>query len=277
MNLVGVWGVLSLTFREAIRTKWLLIFALIFFLLSADVLVLFLSAANAIAPGFLQTNLRSQLSIIFTLVPLLALPIGALSIVEDRESGTLQYLLSNPITKSEFFLGRGAGLLLATTTVIFIGFGTAALVVYNSDTSQYDYIVVTMLIASLLNAVMLALALIISEVSRRKATALGISLLFWFLLTFISDVGTLTNVIHYSLFNNHGLLVAMLMTLLDPVETSRLATIAATNQIQQFGPTGTLASHVLGNNLFAVTLGSTVVWLAFLAVLGFAVFKHQDA
>ena len=68
----------------------------------------------------------------FPLIPLLALPMGAVSIVDERESGTLQYLLSNPVTKGEFFLGRAVGLLLATTSVIIIGFGAASVVVYTT-------------------------------------------------------------------------------------------------------------------------------------------------
>ncbi len=279
MNLKGVWGILAFTYREAIRTKWLLIFIVIFFLLSADIPTLFLSADNGIPPGFLQSNLTAQLSSVFTLVPLLALPIGALSIVDDREGGTLQYLLSNPISKSDFFVGRGAGLLLATTTVICAGFGAAAAVVYTSDTSQYRYIVIVMLIASLLNAVMLALALIISQFSKRKATAVGVALFFWFVLTQVSDLGTLTNAINLSMLYRQGDIAATTVILFDPVETSRLATVVAAhlNETQQFGATGFLASHVLGPNLFAVTFGSVLVWLALLTIVGFVVFMRRDA
>ena len=91
----------------------------------------------------------------FPLIPLLALPMGAVSIVDERESGTLQYLLSNPVTKGEFFLGRVVGLLLATTTVIIIGFGAASAVVYTTGISNYFSVVMIMAFAVLLNAVML--------------------------------------------------------------------------------------------------------------------------
>lgn len=236
MNQEGVWAILAFTFREAIRTKWLIIFTLVFFLLLANIPVLFLSAAHIMPRGFLSANLNILLSGAFPLIPLLALPIGAISIVDERESGTLQYLLSNPITKSDFFLGRAAGLLLATTVVIFVGFGAAAAVVYTSNATQYADIVVTMLSATLLNAVMLALALIISEFSKRRATAMGIAMFVWFLFAADTDFGTLT----YAVSLNVGRFAALFLVLLDPVETSRLANVVAANlnQTQQFGRRG---------------------------------------
>ncbi|MDA4120256.1 MAG: ABC transporter permease, partial [Thaumarchaeota archaeon] len=122
MNVKGVWGILAFTYREAIRTKWLIIFGIIFFLLAVNIPNLYLAATANLAEDYLPSNLGDLLSITFPLIPLLALPVGAVTIVEERESGTLQYLLSNPVTKSEFYLGKAVGLLCATTTVIIIGF-----------------------------------------------------------------------------------------------------------------------------------------------------------
>lgn len=275
INLRGVWGILSFTFGEAIRTKWLIVLTVAFFLLGVNIPVQLLSDVNRLPVSYMNANFDTLLSGTFTLIPLIALPIGAISIVEDRESGTLQYLLSNPITKSEFFFGRGAGLLLATTAVIFVGFGAAGLVIYTVNISHYLDIVILMLTAALLNAVMLALSLIISEFSKRKATALGIAILFWFLLTTVTDLGTLTETINI----NYGNVVATFFVLLDPVETGRLVTVVAANlnETSQFGSTGYLASYTLGNNMLPVTLGSVMLWLVILTAIGFLVFRHQDA
>jgi ABC-type transport system involved in multi-copper enzyme maturation permease subunit len=280
MNLRGVWGVLSLTFKEAIRTKWLILFSVVFFLIAINIPVLLLSIAFGTPPAALITNLGlgTALALAFPLIPLLALPLGSVSIVEDRESGVLQYLLSNPITKSEFFLGRSAGLLLATTMVIFIGFGGAAIAVYPSDSSQSLLIMITMPIAILLNAVMLALGLVISETAKRKVTALGIGIFFWFLFTTVSDISTLASAVLYTI----GDVAGVLLILLNPVETSRLIMVLAANlganpDASALGSTGYLASYVLGSNFFGVVLGSVVIWYVVLTTLGFVVFMRQDA
>jgi ABC-type transport system involved in multi-copper enzyme maturation permease subunit len=273
-NMRGVWGILSFTFREAIRTKWLAIFAVIFFLLAADVPAKVLSDFNAL-PSWMIPSDFSAFSSAFPLIPLVALPYGAVSIVEDREAGTMQYLLSNPITKSEYFLGKIGGLLLATTAVIFIGFGAALVAAYASDVAQLSSLAVLMLTAALLNSVMLALALIISEVSKRKATAMGIAIFTWFLLAIVSGLDTLT----YAVYWNIGPGVALSLILLDPVETSRIAAVVAANfsGTPQFGQSGFLALHFLGANFLSVVVGSVFVWLVFLMTVGFLVFRHQDA
>jgi len=273
-NLLGAWGVLSFTFKEAIRTKWMAVFAVVFFLLATNFPGILASYVHAIPRSF-QLTFNEQLLVAFPLIPLLALPIGAASIVDDRESGTLQYLLSNPITKSDFFFGRIAGLLLATSVVIFIGFGGAAILAYASDGAHFPTVVILTLTAALLNAVMLALALIISEVSKRKATATGIAIFFWFLLTTISGLDTLT----YAVYWKESSTAAVSLVLLDPVETSRIAAVEAAhlNETVSFGQSDFLAKHFLGANLLSVSVGSILVWLAVLTIFGFLVFKHQDA
>jgi ABC-type transport system involved in multi-copper enzyme maturation permease subunit len=276
INLNGVWGMLSFTFKEAIRTRWLIVFSLVFFFISINIPVLLLSVTTGLSVASLESSLGlgPSLSEAFPLVPLLALPFAAVSIVEDRESGVLQYLLSNPITKSEFFLGRLTGLLLATSTIIFISFGGAAIALYTSNPTESSLILISMLVSMLLNAVMLALGLIISEVSRRKVTAMGIGIFAWFFFTVVSDIGTLVNIANWTV----GDIAALVLVMLNPVETSRLIMVLATNLGRgQFGPTGFLAAHVLGGNLFPVILGSVLTWFFVLTAVGFLVFMHQDA
>ena len=276
MNLIGVWGMLSFTFKEAIRTKWLVVFSVVFFFIAVNIPVLLLSFAYSRPTAALISDLGlgASLTLAFPLIPLLALPFAAVSIVEDRESGVLQYLLSNPITKSEFFLGRTAGLLSATSVVILVSFGGAAVAVYASDASESVFIVVTMLIAMLLNAVMIALGLIISEITDRKVTAMGIGLFFWFFFSTVSDLGILVQAVNYTI----GDVAGVLLVLLDPVETSRLIMVLAANLgAGQLGPTGYVAAYVLGGDFFGVILGSVLIWFFVLTALGFLVFMHQDA
>lgn len=274
MNALGVWGILSFTYREAIRTKWVIIFGVIFFLLAVDIPDLYLSAAGNLPPEYLSQNLSTLLSVTFPLIPLLALPMGAVSIVDEREAGTLQYLLSNPVTKSEFFLGRSVGLLFATTSVIILGFGAAAVVVFTTGISNYFSVVMIMLFASMLNAVMLGIALIISEFSKRKATAMGIGIMVWFLFAVVSSLDQLVIAINLRV----GADAALAIILLDPVETSRELTIYGANLGQgQMNVSALMAAHVWGSNVYPFTLLSVVVWIAIMFIVGFLIFRHQDA
>jgi ABC-type transport system involved in multi-copper enzyme maturation permease subunit len=274
MNILGVWGILTFTYREAIRTKWLLIFGAIFFLLAVDIPDLYLAAAANLPPEYLPQNLASLISVSFPLIPLLPLPLGAVTIVDERESGTLQYLLSNPVTKGEFFLGRSVGLLLATTTVIIIGFGGASMVVFALRLSAYSPIILIMLFAGMLNAVMLGIALIISEFSKRKATAMGVGIMVWFLLAVVSSLDQLVITVSLKL----GSLAALFVVLFDPVESSRLLTVfGAGLQSTQFTNSALVAHYVLGANTFNYVLLSVLLWIGATFLIGFFVFRHQDA
>lgn len=274
-NILGAWGVLSFTFRDAIRTKWLIVFAVAFFLVATNLVGVLASYIHMLPPMYGMLTLNEQVLVAFPFVPLLALLIGATSIVDDRESGTMQYLLSNPITKSDFFIGRVAGLLLATTMVIFIGFGGAAILTFVIGSAEFSAVAILALAASLLNAVMLALALIISEVSKRKTTAIGIAIFIWFLFTTVTGLDTLT----YAVYWKESATAAVSLVLLDPVETSRIVAVEAAhlNETATFGQSDYLAKHFLGADLLSVTFLSVLSWLVFLTIVGFLVFRHQDA
>jgi Cu-processing system permease protein len=274
-NVMGTWGVLSFTFREAIRTRWLMVLGVAFFVLASNLLGLLASYIHFLPPSFGLLTLNEQVLVAFPFVPLIALLLGATSIVDDRESGTMQYLLSNPITKSDFFLGRIAGLLLATTVVIFIGFGGAAVLTTVFGSAQFSAVAILALAAALLNAVMLALALIISEISKRKTTAIGIAIFFWFLFTTVSGLDTLT----YAVYWRESATAAVSLVLLDPVETSRIVGVEAAhlNESLTFGQSDFLAKHFLGPDLLSVTILSVLSWLVFLIVVGYLVFRRQDA
>jgi ABC-type transport system involved in multi-copper enzyme maturation permease subunit len=274
MNIKGVWGILSFTYREAIRTKWLIIFGIIFFLLAVNIPNLYLAATAGLAEDYLPQNMGDLLSITFPLIPLLALPVGAVTIVEERESGTLQYLLSNPVTKSEFYLGKTVGLLFATTTVIIIGFGAASAVVYTTGVSNYYPIIMIMLFAALLNAVMLGIALIISEFSKRKATAMGIGIMVWFLLSVVSALDQLVIAINLRFGPN----VAAAVVLMDPVETARELTVyGAGLGNAQMTNAAFLLSFVWKSNAYLFTMVSVLSWIAITFMIGFFIFSRQDA
>ncbi|HUI00544.1 MAG TPA: ABC transporter permease [Nitrososphaerales archaeon] len=274
MNSKGVWGILAFTYREAIRTKWLIIFGVIFFLLAVDIPDLYLAAAQNLPPEYLPSNLADLISVSFPLIPLLPLPLGAVTIVDERESGTLQYLLSNPVTKAEFFIGRSAGLLLATTTVIVLGFGGAAAVVYSMSLAAYAPIVLIMLFAGLLNAAMLGIALIISEFSKRKATAMGVGIMVWFLLAVVSSLDQLVITVSLKL----GAIAALGVVLFDPVESSRLLTVfGAGLGASQFTNSALVVQFVLKNSAFDGVLASVLTWIGVTFFIGFLIFRHQDA
>jgi len=266
-------AILVHTFKEAIRAKWLVMFTVVFFLLAVNIPFLVLLATQFLPPNYLDVYLAYLVSLSFPFLPLLALPMGATSIVDERESGVLQFILSNPISRAEFFVGKFMGLLLATTVVIVFGYGTAAILAYRISVAGYLSVGIPMAVGAALNALMLGLSLSISVLSKRRATALGLSIFAWFLFTVLSDLGFLSVIL--SLTNN--LTYALPLIYFNPVETARLLAVVQTGGgPSQLGATGVVVVELLGDSATLVLTGSLLIWIMFTSAVSFALFRHRD-
>ena len=259
---------------ESLRSKWLVMFTAIFFLLSLNIPFLILLATNYIPPNYLDVYLTYLVSLSFPFLPFLSLPLGATSIVDERESGSLQYVLSNPLTRTQFYMGRVIGLILATTAVVFLGYGIATIVTYKIALSRYLAAGSVMLVAVALNLVILGVSLVISVLTRRKATALGIAIFLWFLLTVLSDFGSLGLVLATTT-KQPGFILPII--LLNPVETARiLALIPSHAGPSELGSTGLIVQYLLGDSSWIALFVDIAVWI----VVGFTVslyfFRRQD-
>jgi Cu-processing system permease protein len=273
LNLSAVWAITTYTFKEAIRAKWLLIFAVVFFLLAVNIPMLVLLAARYLPPNYLDVYLTTLVSLSFPFIPLLPLPMGSGTIVEERESGTLQYMMSNPISKTDFLLGRMLGMVSATTSVILLGFGIASVMVYNVDFTRYAPVVTTTLIAAMLNAIMLGVALAISIMSKRKSTAMGIAIFAWFLFTVLSDLGFLSFIVNLKA----GVAATLPIILLNPIEVARILAVSSFGgDLSALGTTGLIVNYYLGGSAMEVMSIILVAWLLAFLALDFVLFRHQD-
>jgi Cu-processing system permease protein len=273
LNISAVWAITSYTFKEAIRAKWLLIFAIVFFLLAVNIPMLVLLAARYLPPNYLDVYLTTLVSLSFPFIPLLPLPMGSGTIVEERESGTLQYMMANPISKTDFLLGRMLGMVFATTSVILLGFGIASIMVYNVDFTRYTPVLTTTLIAATLNAIMLGVALVISILSKRKSTAMGVAIFVWFLLTVLSDLGFLSVIVNLKA----GVAATLPIILLNPIEVARILAVSSFGgDLSALGTTGLIVNYYLGSAAGEVMTIILLVWLAVFVALDFILFRHQD-
>jgi len=274
LRLTGIWAILSHTFVESIKAKWLLTFAAVFFFLAMNVPTIILYIEGVLPPDYFLSFLPALVTLAFPFIPLLALPMGATSIVDERESGRLQYILSHPLSKSEFLFGRTVGLLFATSTVIVSGFGIASVLTYGTNFRAYWSVTLTILVALTLNAAMLGLSLFISIISKKRVTALAIAILMWFALTVGTYFGLLSFVINLA----QGRLFVLPFILLNPVETTNiLAAMTNGQQIEQLGTSGLILVHYLGQAARNILISTTVAWIFAFFIAGFLWFRHQDA
>jgi len=198
---------------------------------------------------------------------------GSTVIVDEKETGTLEYMMSNPISRFEFILGRLTGMAVATSAVVLLGYGLAAFLAYNANYSGYGEVAITIVIALALNATMLGIAMTVSTLSRRKATALGVAIFIWFLFTALSNVEYLSIVT--TLIS--GPWIAMIFVLLNPIQIATLLVPGITGQdLSQQGSVGFLMAHLFHESAWIVLTVAMVIWLVFFLALTVFLFTRQD-
>uniref|UniRef100_UPI0025EB70DF ABC transporter permease n=1 Tax=Thiobacillus sp. TaxID=924 RepID=UPI0025EB70DF len=97
-------------FWDRIRNRWVLAVALVF--TAFALAIAYFGGAQQGAVGFrsIEFTIASLVSLVIYLIPLIALILGFDAIVGERERGSLDLLLSMPITRFELLLGKYLGL-----------------------------------------------------------------------------------------------------------------------------------------------------------------------
>jgi len=282
MNGGALWGIFLQTFKTTIRSKWLILFAVIFFLFSFNLPLLSTSVLSAApvsdASSFIQVVITSA----FTLLPILGLTIGAVSVVEERESGSLSYILSTPTSRGKFLVARTAGLFAATSAIIILGFTLAALLAFRLSSGSLQIWYVTAA-ACLLNGCMICLSMVISTVSRKRLTAYGAAIFVWFLFAYAGDTSLIGPVLATA--NRYYILIPWIF--LNPIEVSRLIAIfqllpgivnAGPIAIQNsdLGATGEAIIYIFGNASQMVLWVTITLWICISFFASFFILSFQD-
>ena len=176
-------------FWERVRNRWVLAVATIFTLFA--LVIAYFGAAQQGAVGFksIELTIASLVSLVIYLMPLIALILGYDAVVGERERGSLDLMLSLPITRAELLLGKFFGLsaALAFSTVAGFGLVGAILAAQVGTAALYDY-AGFMLSALLMGMAFLSLALLVSVLARNKTSASGAAIALWFVYVLVYDM-----------------------------------------------------------------------------------------
>ncbi|BDB23659.1 ABC transporter permease [Cupriavidus sp. TA19] len=176
-------------FRDRMRNRWVLAVAVVFTALSLAIGYFGGAEQGVLGPRSLEFVITSLASLVIYLVPMIALLLGFDAVVGERERGSLDLLLSLPLTRGELLLGKylglAAALLLATTG----GFALMAVLLARQFgwPGLYHYLGFVAS-AALLGLAFLSLALWLSVLSRDRAQASGLAIGLWFFFVLVFDL-----------------------------------------------------------------------------------------
>jgi Cu-processing system permease protein len=184
---VGVIAVKE--FRDRIRNRWVLAVTTVF---TAFALVIaYFGAAQQGAVGFrsIEVTIASLASLVIYLVPLIALILGFDAIVGERERGSLDLLLSMPLTRVELLLGKFLGLAAALACSTVVGFGSAGVLLGAQLPPQAWFHYAGFILSSvLLGLAFLSLAVTVSVFATDRTRASGSAVALWFFFVLVFDL-----------------------------------------------------------------------------------------
>lgn len=250
--------IMKLTFMELFRQKWVIGSSVLF---GALVLLLSISGGGSMVgvTGFDRLT-ALLLNILLLYIPLLGFTVGAQIVSGDRESGTLDYLLSHPISRLDYFLGKLYGANLVVYASLSLSFGLAGLGMAFRGSSGLGSYLVLCLFSFLFSFLCVGIGLLISVLSSNRTKSLGFAVLSWLGFTIFSDLG----IMGASLLLKFSSKATVGITLLNPLETFKVLLIRLiADNLEVLGTSG-----MFFDNLFGVWMVPfLIIWLIFVTTL----------
>ena len=245
--------------REARQNRWFLVFAVIFAGLALGLSLLGMSGLGNVGVAGFGRTAGSLLNLVRVVVPLMALLVGAMSVAAEREHGTLQTLLAQPVVLGEVLAGKFLGLAVALMAAILAGFGLSALVIARyggaADAGLYAQLVG---FTCLFGLDYLSLGYLVSTLARRVPTALGVALFVWLASVFLSDLGLMGTAVVLELPPR----TLLWLSLANPAQAFKLLVLLGIQgNLENLGPAGMYAADVFGTWLRPVLAGILLAWV----------------
>lgn len=273
-DLTNVWTITEKELREAFRNRWFIVFTLAFAGLALALSALMQPSGLQLRTMNYSRTTASLINLVLLFVPLIGLTLGSANLAGDRETGTLVYLLTHPVSRVEVLLGKYLGLAGALFATLALGFGVAGvtLALQGSLNDALGYLL-TVVLAYLLALAMLSLGFLMSTVAHKTAAALGGALFAWLFLVFIGDLGIMGTAIATQM----PIQTVFFTAVLNPLQMFKIASILTIQaNLEVLGPAGLYATDQFGSLLLPLLLTGLILWIVIPLGGALALFSNQE-
>lgn len=244
---------------DAIGNRWLTAYAGVLGVLGLAAAASGIDSSAGLALQAYGRTTATLMNLALLLAPLVAVLMGGASIAGERERGTLEHLLAQPLNRTALLLAKHAGLLGALTAATLIGFLPAGLLIgWQAGPDMLAHYLLFPAIAALVGAAMAGAGLFISVTSRSAVQAQGAGIMTWFVFVLLYDLVLLGSLAFT------GMPVAVLAAGLvsNPVDAGRVVGVLALEpDLYLLGPAGAyLVSRLSRWGAAVLLLGSLALW-----------------
>lgn len=270
MDIGAVATLAGKEFWDRIRNRWVLAVALLFTIFA--LVIAYFGSAQQGTIGFrsIEFTIASLVSLVIYLIPLIALVLGFDAIVGERERGSLDLLLSMPITRFELLLGKYLGLAGALAFSTLIGFGLVAVVLGSQmGMTALLQFVGFMLSSVLLGMAFLSLAVMLSVFAADRTRASGLAIAVWFFFVLIFDLLLLGALVVTG--GSYGGEIFPYLLLLNPAGVFRVLNVFSLEDVRTMYGLATVMPQGLAEPRVLVMV--MLAWIA--APLGIAAWRFR--
>lgn len=251
--------ILKYIFYDVLRSRFVLGYTL--FLLVSTLALFQLDADNA-------KVMLSLMNIVLMIVPLISIVFTTVHFYNSYEF--IELMLAQPVNRRTVFLGEFLAVAFSLCLAFFVGTGIP-MMLYGALAEGF----MLLYSGTMLTLVFVSLAFLAAVLTRDKAKAIGIALMFWFYFSLIYD-GLLLWIM-YS-FSDYPLEKATLALVgLNPIDLARIMILLKMDIAALMGFTGAFYKEFFGSYIgLAFSSGLLVAWTMGPLSIALTVFKRKD-
>lgn len=210
----------------------------------------------------------SLLNIVLMVVPLVSIVFSTIHFFNSYEF--IELMLAQPVKRSTVFLGEYVAVASSLCFAYLAGVGIPMLMFGMNQSA-----VTLLFTGTVLTLVFVSLAFLASVLTRDKAKAIGIALLFWFYFSLIYDGLLLWIVFSFSDYPLEK--VTLVLIAFNPVDLARIIMLLQLDISALMGYTGAFYQDFFGSILGATySIVALLVWIILPIALAQRIFNRKD-
>ena len=244
--------------RESVRAYWFWLNAGIF--VAGGLLLMLFGQVDVSLMGYRSYGraLAGLVQLALFVVPLMALLSSGAAIAGARETGALDYLLAQPVTREEVYAGKWLGVAAAVVASLVVGYGATGAVAAIKGVPALP-IAMLLVFTVVLAAAFVSIGLWVSALASTRGRA-SVVFTLWLAFLALGSLGMMAAFVRWGLPAG----VLQVWSLVNPVEAFRLGMIALLQADPGLlGPAGAALLDTMGRaGLIAAASGSLAAWTA---------------
>jgi Cu-processing system permease protein len=250
--------------RDAVRSRWLTVYA-VFFALLSDGLLRF--------SGSDEKAILSLSTVVLIVIPLVTLVLSTIYVYNAREFTEL--LLAQPVKRSSMFAGLYLGLTIPLAGGFVAGVALPFLMRGGGEPAQRGALLTLLAIGVVLTAVFTAIAFWIALRAEDRLRGLGMAIGVWLLLGLLYDGAVLVVVAVFADYPIERPLLAL--SFANPIDLGRMLMLLRLDVAALMGYTGAVFQRFFsGPSGVAMASAALVGWVIVPLTLSARLFRRKD-